>query len=228
MPSFNVVTALPGNPRALTITTADNQTFRLPRSPSTFDAADVWSWGQVDRQGQKAMTRRRSPGLRTASFSITVFAPQRATSMEDAIDQITRLASHGKTFRISGGSRYLGSCWWYPKDIKMSVLQLTPDGRINQAQLTFDLEEYVNPSTSVVKPPPPPKPKPAPVKKPSPKPAKAPVYRYHTVVRGDWLSKLAIRYLGRMERWPEIHKLNPWIKNPNLIYPGQKVKIPPK
>lgn len=48
---------------------------------------------------------------------------------------------------------------------------------------------------------------------------------YVTVKKGDWLSKYAKQYLGDPHRWPEIWKLNPHIKNPHLIYPGQEVRI---
>lgn len=55
---------------------------------------------------------------------------------------------------------------------------------------------------------------------------KAPrVPQYVTVEKGDWLSKYAKWYLGDAKRWPEIWKLNPHIKNPDLIYPGQRVRI---
>lgn len=50
---------------------------------------------------------------------------------------------------------------------------------------------------------------------------------YYVVVRGDTLSGIAQRELGSASRWPEIYKLNKdIIKDPNLIYPGQKIKIP--
>ena len=51
--------------------------------------------------------------------------------------------------------------------------------------------------------------------------AAAPV-AYHTVARGDTLWAIARRYgveLGQLIAW------NPQIKNPNLILPGQKVRV---
>ena len=45
---------------------------------------------------------------------------------------------------------------------------------------------------------------------------------WHTVVRGDTLWALARRYGVALER---IIALNPDIRNPNLIYPGQRVRI---
>lgn len=46
--------------------------------------------------------------------------------------------------------------------------------------------------------------------------------QYHTVVRGDTLWELARRYGVALNR---IVELNPSIRNPNLIYPGQKVRL---
>ena len=46
--------------------------------------------------------------------------------------------------------------------------------------------------------------------------------QYHTVVRGDTLWELSRRYGVELSR---IIELNPSIRNPNLIYPGQKVRI---
>ena len=46
--------------------------------------------------------------------------------------------------------------------------------------------------------------------------------QYHTVVRGDTLWELSKRYGVALNR---IVELNPSIRNPNLIYPGQKVRI---
>jgi hypothetical protein len=57
---------------------------------------------------------------------------------------------------------------------------------------------------------------------PSPKPD-----RTYTVVAGDSLSKIAKTLLGNANRWHEIHELNrDTVKNPDLIRPGQVLKIP--
>ena len=51
--------------------------------------------------------------------------------------------------------------------------------------------------------------------------------RTYTVVAGDSLSKIAKKLLGNANRWHEIHELNKdVVKNPNLIHPGQVLKIP--
>ena len=49
----------------------------------------------------------------------------------------------------------------------------------------------------------------------------------HTVVRGDCLWNIAKKYLGKGSRWNEIYQLNrDIIKNPDLIYAGQIIKLP--
>jgi hypothetical protein len=52
--------------------------------------------------------------------------------------------------------------------------------------------------------------------------------RYHTVVTGDWLSKLAQHYYGNMKKWPVIFAANRLIigRDPNLIRPHQRLFIP--
>lgn len=56
-------------------------------------------------------------------------------------------------------------------------------------------------------------------------------YDYYIVKEGDWLSKLAeyreVYGHGNYALWPKIYNANgDLIKNPNLIYPGWKLKIP--
>jgi len=64
---------------------------------------------------------------------------------------------------------------------------------------------------------------------PPPKPAAPPVSepRTYTVVAGDSLSKIAKREYGKASLWPRIFEANKdQIKNPDLIHPGQKLRIP--
>ncbi len=52
--------------------------------------------------------------------------------------------------------------------------------------------------------------------------------RIHTVEPGDWLSKIAIRYYGDMNKWTVIHEANISTigPNPDLIQVGQRLVIP--
>jgi len=50
---------------------------------------------------------------------------------------------------------------------------------------------------------------------------------FHTVVSGDTLGKIAKTYYGNAMKYPEIFEANkPMLKSPDLIYPGQVIRIP--
>jgi len=51
--------------------------------------------------------------------------------------------------------------------------------------------------------------------------------RIYVVVSGDSLSKIAKREYGDANKWKQLFEANrDIIKDPNLIYPGQKLKLP--
>jgi len=55
-----------------------------------------------------------------------------------------------------------------------------------------------------------------------------PEAQYHTVVSGDNLSKIAKQYYGDPNKYPVIFEANkPMLSDPNKIYPGQVLRIPP-
>jgi LysM repeat protein len=60
---------------------------------------------------------------------------------------------------------------------------------------------------------------------------KAPVVEakveYYVIQKGDTLSAVAKRYYGKANDYPRIFEANrEVIKNPDLIFPGQKIRIP--
>lgn len=65
-------------------------------------------------------------------------------------------------------------------------------------------------------------------KEPVPAPsAPAPTLRTYEVKSGDSLSKIAQQFYGDANQWRKIYEANRnEIKNPDLIYPGQKFVIP--
>ncbi len=51
--------------------------------------------------------------------------------------------------------------------------------------------------------------------------------QFHTVVKGDSLSKIAKAYYGDMMKYPVIFEANqPMLTDPGKIYPGQVLRIP--
>jgi nucleoid-associated protein YgaU len=58
--------------------------------------------------------------------------------------------------------------------------------------------------------------------------ADEPEATYYTVQSGDSLSKIAKQYYGNAMKYPEIFEANkPMLSDPDKIYPGQVLRIPP-
>lgn len=56
----------------------------------------------------------------------------------------------------------------------------------------------------------------------------APEAQYYTVVKGDTLSRISKQFYGDPNKYPAIFEANkPMLKSPDLIYPGQMLRIPP-
>jgi nucleoid-associated protein YgaU len=61
----------------------------------------------------------------------------------------------------------------------------------------------------------------------APTPPAAAEVKYYVVQSGDSLSKIAQEFYGKASEYPRIFEANrEVIKDPNLIYPGQKLRIP--
>ncbi|MEZ4699892.1 MAG: peptidoglycan-binding protein LysM [Rhodothermales bacterium] len=58
-------------------------------------------------------------------------------------------------------------------------------------------------------------------------PPAAPEPKFYTVKKGDSLSKIAKEVYGDFKKWEKLFEANKEvIKNPDLIYPGQQIRIP--
>ena len=55
----------------------------------------------------------------------------------------------------------------------------------------------------------------------------APTVEYYVIQKGDTLSKIAKHYYGDANKYPRLFEANrEVIKDPDLIFPGQKIRIP--
>jgi nucleoid-associated protein YgaU len=53
--------------------------------------------------------------------------------------------------------------------------------------------------------------------------------QFYTVQKGDTLSKIAREFYGEASKYPQIFEANkPMLKDPDKIYPGQMLRIPPE
>ncbi|RZA21617.1 MAG: BON domain-containing protein [Lysobacteraceae bacterium] len=53
--------------------------------------------------------------------------------------------------------------------------------------------------------------------------------KFYTVQKGDTLSKIAREFYGEASKYPQIFEANkPMLKDPDKIYPGQMLRIPPE
>lgn len=153
-------------------------------------------------------------------------------------------AIYGANRRGYGSVIYPGdnaAAWASMGGVVPTVLQFGSQGVIDGFGGTVDVDAYrgslaqlrasglfkVWDNVPVIHPPAPPKPAPKPVvptHKPTPKPAPKPVY----VRVRPWPSKMstltgiAAAYKTSFAR---VRALNPQIKNPNRVYPGQRVRV---
>ena len=59
-------------------------------------------------------------------------------------------------------------------------------------------------------------------------PEAAATVQTYTVAKGDTLSKIAKKFYGDANKYPVIFEANkPMLKDPDKIYPGQNLRIPP-
>jgi LysM repeat protein len=95
-------------------------------------------------------------------------------------------------------------------------------GAVGDIEFTLDLKEHIPITYSKIKAT-------NPSKKPSKRPPSSkPKLKTYTVKRGDCLWNISKKYYGNATKWRTIYNKNKGVigKNPNLIYPGQKLVLP--
>ena len=126
-----------------------------------------------------------------------------------------------KSVRLEGIGTALTGLYY----IESSTISVTKDGveqTISVSRNGFTDTVKMNNATAPTNKSPAKTPTKTPAKKPAEKTAQS-----YTVKRGDNLWNIAKKYYGKGSLWTKIYNANKGkIKNPNLIYPGQKFTIP--
>lgn len=217
----NVVVPSSKSGKSVSVVNQHGTMVTMRSTPPQMTYSDIPNFGEIAREGRKAITRYTGVGLRKLSFTQVVASVDWQQSIERELRWYTDWASAGVKVRFTGGSgSYESPCWWFIRDLQVNVEQRAANNEPSRATVSWSLVEAIDSVVNIAKVAPKPK---APAV-----PAKAPVQRTHRVVSGDTLWGISQRYLGNGARWPEIYNLNKGVVggNPNLIYPGQQFKIP--
>ncbi len=234
----NILVAKPNRSAAMRVLTDDGYVGTMHSTPSAFTFKEIPNFGTIEREGKKAITRLVSPGLKQLSFTQTVASPDYQESIEPVVQRFANFGSKGMRVRFTGGSgAFEQHCWWLIKDLAVNVTQRARNNEPSRTTISWTLEEWVDVRVAGIRPPPA-KPKTAAasrsakaasvasISKAQPRKVQAPA-RTHRVASGDTLWHIAQRHLGDGERWREIFNMNrEKIGNPNLIFPGQVLRIP--
>ena len=225
MGAVTILVNKPATSNTMKFTTDDGFTGSMHTTPTGFTYKDIPNFGQVEREGKKAITRMVSPGLRQLSFAHTVAALDYQASIQAVAQRFTNTAARGTKVRFTGGSGpFEQPCWWFIKDLSVTTVQRARNNEPSRVEISWQLEEAVDVTANIIRPKPVAK---KPVSATPPRPVAAPV-RTYKVVSGDTLWGIALRFWRNGARWPEIYQANIAVigRNPNLIFPGQVYRIP--
>jgi LysM repeat protein len=200
----------------------------LPVTSPQVEHTDISAdWVQINRGGQFPLVRKAGPRLRQMRFDTVFKAGGRP--VEGGLRLLDRFANAEQPLAVAYGP--LEGGLWRLVDVRIRSTRRQPGSNaIVEAEATLTFLEHVadgyarptsaRPSATT---PAPRAAAPRPVASKAPAAAAAP--RIHVVQRGDTLSKIAAKFYGDANRYPEIARAN-GIRNPNLIKVGQRLKVP--
>lgn len=209
--------------------------------PVTHDGLAT-TWVRVDRPLRLPLEVLGSPSLHTMAFDLTLARKSWRASIEDWLRALRAIGRSGEAFTVSYGPLEAGL--WHITDLSISVDRRQPgtnQASAATAHLVLSAADSVaqlgpmsggsggarpvagaKPNTAGA-------PKgtgsPAPPRAPAPSPKQKAAARSYTVRPGDSLSRISQLMYGSTAHWRAIGDANR-IANPNLIRPGQVLKIP--
>ncbi|MBP5288880.1 MAG: LysM peptidoglycan-binding domain-containing protein [Clostridia bacterium] len=169
------------------------------------------NWRSISDEALLDMMRRYKAGLEKLGYKMGIYSSRSAFWNEKMTDPWYQenvsiwVAEYGKA--VTHFDRHY-DLWQYSASGSVQGIK----GRVDMDWLYADF----------TKPAPAPAPDPAPSPAPTPEPAPAPSEQVYTVAKGDTLSGIAAKYGTTYQKLAAYNG----IANPNLIHPGQKIRIP--
>lgn len=205
------------HPKMLIIS-ENRRTFIVPYAPRevTMDGITP-TFDTVTRAGRLPLLLQSSQQLRTMTFDLFLGAWNLQASVEAQMQSIRKLAEEGARLRVVLDVSAGQVLWRMTACSQQVTARQHGTNAATRAIVSITLTRasdpvvHVGPVSGGSKPP-----------KPKPKPAPK---RTYLVKRGDCLWNIARKYYGNGALYPRIAKANR-IKNPHLIYPGQRFVIP--
>lgn len=180
------------------------------------------NWIEAERSGNTPLLMRKADKLDTLAFSFTMVETRNRNfvSMAESVLALKAVAKSSQRVLVSYSR--LESGLWRITEASAASVQRHPDPTNNEpTELTASvkLTRASDPAVAV-----------GPVSggtQPAPGPTKPAPPRTYVVVKGDSLWRIAQRFYGKGSLWPRLFDANRnQIKNPNLIYPGQRLVVP--
>ncbi|MED4971312.1 LysM peptidoglycan-binding domain-containing protein [Parageobacillus toebii] len=204
-----------------------SENLQLPVNPSSFEVASPYGIEviEVDNLGEVTIPKNRGlKEFRFESFLPAKYDPaycvhNRIIPPNDFISVIEKWRDAEKPVRFIVTTANINTLVLIPE----FAYWPSPPGSPGEVQFSISLKEYRMPvvkKLSPSAPKSPPKPQRPPKQEDKPK--------IYVVRKGDSLWAIAKRIYNDGSKWPTIYNANKKVigKNPNLIYPGQKLVIP--
>jgi hypothetical protein len=179
------------------------------------------NWVEAERSGNTPLLLRKGNNLKTMSFSFTMVETRNRNFVEMTESILALQAVAQSNLRVLVSYSRLEAGLWRVTDASVTSSQRHPDPSNNEpieAVASVKLTRASDPAVAV-----------GPVSggaAPAAPPA-APKARTYTVVKGDCLWNIALRYYGKGALYTRIFDANrSKIKDPHWIYPGQVFVIP--
>lgn len=204
--------------RKVTISAGSNK-LTLPITDPAVTLDDLGAdWKRIGRPGQPAILELAGPGLKQMRLSVTLV--NGGNPVDYWIDWFRWLSNQRTPLAVAYGTSGAEAGMWRLTSVTVSsVRRKEGSNAITQATSTLTFVEAV----VLTKPKAATPPKTAPKKSTPKAPGKA--SRVYTVKTGDTLSGIALHFYGDANQWPKIARANK-LRNPNRIYPGQRMVIP--